>query len=230
MSTTAKHVIGILGILGIASCGFLLGERGFGQVPTLPSTYTSAPVTNQSIGIPSYQNNVFLLNPGVIGATNITVDQDTGLPTGSNGAQFVIDIESMAVQSVFSQGATMRRGANGTRSFAHGALAKVWVASARYFWPRNPSGVCCPSCQTVTPAVAIPSGQAFTCQGNGDWQSSTFSWTAAQFAWNASIQGVWGRIFVEQGTWNVGAIGWQNSNWSWQDTAGYAPQILNSVP
>ncbi len=200
------------------------------QVPSLPFTYTSAPVSNQSTGIPPYQNKVLLIDPSVIGRSYLTVDQATGLPTGSNGAQFVIDIESMAVQSVFSQGANVRRGANGTRSFAHGALANVWVASARYFWPRNPQGVCCPTCQTVTPAVAIPSGQAFTCQGNGDWQSSSFSWSAAQFKWIDPIQGVWGQIHVDQGDWVIASISWQASTWPWKDIAGADPQILNSLP
>jgi hypothetical protein len=200
------------------------------QVPALPFTFTSAPVSAQSTGFPQYQNQILLLNPSIIGATNITVDQATGLPYGSNGAQFVIDIESMAVQSVFAQGANVRRGVNGTRSFAHGALARVWVASARYFWPRNPSGVCCPTCQTVTPAVAIPSGQAFTCQGTGTWATSTFPWNAAQFSWNAPIQGVWEQITEEQGDWNVATLSWDSAAWKWADTAGYEPQILNSLP
>ncbi len=194
-----------------------------GQVPVMPYTFTAAPVSNQSTGQPPFQSQIFLLNPSIIGSSGLTVAQGTGNPSGSNGAQFVIDIESMAVQSVFPQGANVRRGANGTRTYTHGALAKTWVASARYFWPRNPSGVCQPATQLVTPAIAIPSGGAFVCKGDGTWAGAFFSWNQAQFKWlDATNAGVWIQIPIEQGDWAVAGINW-NQNFAWNQFAGPAP-------
>ena len=84
------------------------------QVPSLPYTFTAAPVSNQSTGIPSFQTTVQLLNPGIIGASYLTVDQATGLPYGSNGTLLLIDIEGMAVQSV-RPNIQVKRGSEGTQ-------------------------------------------------------------------------------------------------------------------
>lgn len=255
-----RALVAVIALI-LAPCAYV--EPVAAQVPTLPNTYLAAPVTNQSTGNPSFQTGIFLLDPSLVGSPNITVEQATGLPFGTNGYQFVIDIESMAVQSQSNGVSYVRRGANGTRTFAHGALANVWVASARYFWPRNPSGVCNPFAQLVQPAVAIPSGNAFQCFGDGTWGGadsevaepaepntgfpgnvlpgygvvaivdsggSYFPWSAAQFAWNATVQGAWEPIFTEQGDWNIAALPWQSSTWAWKDIAGYDPQILNVLP
>ena len=207
-------------------------QFAFGQVPTMPSTFTVAPVNAQTTGAPPFQSQIFLLNPSILVlSASITVAQSTGLPSGADSIQFVIDIESMAVQSNFSQGANVRRGANGTRSFAHGALARVWVAPARYFWPRNPFGVCQPAVQLVTPAIAVPSGQAFVCTGDGTWGGAAFSWNQAQFSWsNATNDGVWEQVQQEQGDWAVAGLPWQSATWKWIDTAGAEPQIWNTLP
>jgi len=201
------------------------------QVPSLPYTFTAAPVSNQSTGIPSFQTTVQLLNPGIIGASYLTVDQATGLPYGSNGTLLLIDIEGMAVQSV-RPNIQVKRGSEGTRSFAHGALARVWAADYRYFWPRNPSGVCKPATLTISPAVAIPSGQEFLCVGDGTWGGAGFSWNQAQFSWlNATLDGVWIQQSIEQGDWAIAAIAWGNSSFAWKDIAtGPAPQIINQLP
>lgn len=254
----------------------------YAQVPTMANTYLAAPVTNQSTGMPPYQNNIYLLNPDVMNgvsplawtiltnaqwlaltnqqwlcmvnypsqsSTNPLCPPLTGGVLTTVNQQLVIDIESMTVQNTVPGGVFARRAINGTRSFAHGALANVWVGPAQYFWPRNPSGVCQPATQLVTPAVAIPSGQAFVCQGNGEWVGALFSWSQAGqsgqlttfpltssrqpniISWgNATTQGVWEQIHVDQGDWIVASLPWQNSNWPWKDIAGTDPQILSVLP
>lgn len=230
----------------LARCGHL--DLCPAQVPQFPFTFTAMPVTNQSTGTPKYQNNIFLLSTSAISPTYLTVAHSTGLPTGADSIQFVIDIESMKVASTFNGGANVLRGANGTRSFAHGALSRVWIAPARYFLPRNPIGICQPATQLVTPSIAIPSGQAFVCEGNGQWGGADFSWATASLSgqpttypytsqlqpaitWgNATNQGIWQQQQYDQGDWAQGAIAWGSSTFKWEDIAGLEPQILNTLP
>src|ERR1700744_2763469 len=90
-------------------------ELAYGQT-AMPYTFTTAPVTNQSTGIPSYQNTVKLLNPAVINPAYLTVEQNTGNPVGSNGTILVIDIEAMRAQGLIPGTSTVNviRGAEGT--------------------------------------------------------------------------------------------------------------------
>ncbi|MFP5227571.1 MAG: hypothetical protein ACLGXA_08055 [Acidobacteriota bacterium] len=194
----------------------LIASSLFAQVPTLPSTYLAKPLN--ALATNGTPTQVTLIDPSIVGSSYLTIDQATGNPAGSNGAFLYMNTEAMKVFAVNNGIVQVNRGASGTRTATEGALSKVWVASARYFWLRNPSGVCNPGVQTVTPAVVFPSGQAYECQGDGTWGASNFSWSAAQFKWNAANQGVWGQIAIEQGDWNVASINW-NQSFSWSQFA-----------
>ena len=186
----------------------------FAQVPAMPYSFLARPLNGEPTnGSPLA---VFLLSNSNIIAPYLTVAQSTGPSSGTNGILLLVDQEAMLVQSTFNpNGAMVVRGVNGTRVMAHGAFAKVWIASRGYFWPRNPSGVCNPPALQVTPAMAIPSGQAFVCDGGGTWVQSTYSWTAAQFSWGAAVMGVWTQIPIVQGDWADAAEQWSAASYPW---------------
>lgn len=191
----------------------------FAQVPQMQFTYLTMPLNGEPTnGSP---RAVFLLSTTPITAPYPTVG--TLNSTGTNGIDLYVDQEAMLVQSTFTDGAMVVRGVNGTRVTAHGALAKVWVATRGWYWPRNPFGGCNPFSLTVSPAISIPSGQAFLCEGQGTWATSTFNWIAAQFSWNKPVQGIWQQTTIEQGTWELATVEWQNQNYQWA-------QAWNGIP
>lgn len=199
---------------------WLLGRPAFGQVPQFPFSFTSQPV-NLS------ERNIYLLSTSAIGVSSLTIDQATGNPFGTNGTLIQMDIEADRVTSVPRPGVTLvERGVQGTRTATHGALSKVWIATARYFLNQNPAGKCNPFAVTVRPVVVIPSGSVFDCfAGSGQsWKQSKYPWTEAKFAWSAPVdQGTWKRIPVEQGDWAVAAIAWKNATFQWKQIAKARP-------
>lgn len=237
----------ILGLILAATSLVQCGRVAYAQVPQLSHGFTGAPISNQSTGQPRYQTTVKLLPPGLAVDYALPVGTISLPPAGSTSQNQVIlsiDLEAMAVQSVVNGVPQVRRGSNSTRSFAHGALANVWIGDQRLFQMNNPLGDCVPAAVTVSPWVNVISGSAFTCQGDGTWGGATFQWRQATaipagissakpypFSWmNATNLGVWESIFVEQGDFTVANISWDNATWKWSDTAGLEPQILNVLP
>lgn len=188
-------------------------------VQQMPYTFLAQPLNGEPTnGSP---RAVFLFDTSAITAVYPTVG--TLSTSGTNGIDLYMDQEAMLVQSVFNGGAMVVRGVNGTRVTAHGALAKVWVATRGWYWPRNPFGACNPFSLTVSPAISIPSGQAFLCEGQGTWATSPFSWNSAQFSWSKPVQSIWQQTTIENGTWEIATVPWQNESYQWR-------QLWNGIP
>lgn len=184
------------------------------QVPQMPYSFTANQINAQ-------QTNIPLLSTAAIGVSYLTVDQATGNPFGSNGTLIFMDQEAMRVTSLGNGVVNVQRGVQGTRTAAHKALAKAWIATARYFSIQNPSGRCNPYQIVVRPNVAIMSGSVFDCAAPGSlWADASFAWSTANFPWNRDVlQGQWVRIPVEQGDWNVAAVSWEHATFSWNEIA-----------
>lgn len=194
---------------------WLLGKPAFSQVPHMPFSFTAQPV-NLS------QRNIDLLSTAAIGVSSLTIDQATGNPFGTNGTMAYMDVEDNRVTSTPRPGvALVERGVQGTRTATHGALAKVWLGTARYYGPQNPSGRCNPFSIVVRPNVVVRSGMVFDCVSSGlTWREADFRWSVAKFAWNTpGDQGTWVRIPVEQGDWHVAELPWSKATFQWKQIA-----------
>lgn len=160
----------------------LLASTGFGQGTAITSTTLSSAINNKQ--------TAFALQ----GATDVLAPL---LPTsqggiGSNpggGALTLLYVghEAMEVVSLSSTTVTVKRGAQGTRKWAHPSGATVYVGAASYFTTYERSGVCVSTTDApVLPVIDVLTGRQYQC----DAGTSTWKWFQPQTMFNLTVTGV----------------------------------------